>query len=312
MGRIGVCSWSLTPALQTQKASELAAACAACGVQGVQLALDPIREGRLDATEVVSRMRDAGLALLSGMMATRGEDYSTLDSIRRTGGLRPDEHWPANLEAARRNADLAARLGLELVTMHAGFLPEVASPFRAMSGRTDAGAPGTSAAGGHRSPASIAPKGDATERAKLIDRLAQISRIFGSRGVALALETGQETARTLLDVLAAPGLARVGVNFDPGNMILYGMGDPFEALQALAPQVFQLHIKDALPAPRAGEWGAEVPVGRGAVNWPALLGILDEAGLDVDLVIEREAGDDRIGDVRLAVALLEGLRKERR
>jgi L-ribulose-5-phosphate 3-epimerase len=284
MGRIGVCSWSLSSAPEARSAAGLARACSACGVQGVQIALDPIRQGALDAAELVSRMREAGLELLSGMMATRGEDYSTLDSIRRTGGLRPDEHWPANLEAARRNSDLAARLGLRLVTMHAGFLPEDESD---------------------------------PERARLIDRLAQVARIFESHGVTLGLETGQETAETLLAVLAEPGLERVGVNFDPGNMILYGMGDPVEALRALAPRVVQLHIKDALPAPppppgRSGEWGAEVPVGQGAVNWPALLGVLGEAGLDVDLVIEREAGDDRIGDVRTARMLIEGLRKERR
>jgi L-ribulose-5-phosphate 3-epimerase len=308
MGRIGVCSWSLSSAPGAQNPSELAQAASACGVDGVQIALDPIRQGSQDAAVVASRMRDAGLTLLSGMMATRAEDYTTLDSIRRTGGLRPDEHWPANLDAARRNADLAARLGLKLVTMHAGFLPQVASGFRPMGGRTD------SRAGGRPDTSSIAQKGDAAERAKLLDRLAQVARAFESRGVALGLETGQETAVTLLEVLAAPGLARVGVNFDPGNVILYGMGEPVEALRALAGRVVQLHIKDALPAPpdRAREWGAEVPVGQGAVNWPALLGVVREAGLDVDLVIEREAGDDRIGDVRKARTLIEGLRREAR
>lgn len=276
MGRIGVCSWSL----RADGPAEMARIAAECGVEGVQIALDPIREGAQDPSEVISRIRSAGLKILSGMMATHGEDYSTLDSIRRTGGLRPDEHWAANLAAARQNAELAARLGLKLVTMHAGFIPEeLVSP----------------------------------ERARLIDRLGQVARIFESRGVTLGLETGQETADTLLEVLAEPALARVGVNFDPGNMILYGMGDPVEALRTLAARIVQIHIKDALPATRGGEWGAEVPAGQGAVNWPALLAAMDEAGLDVDLVIEREAGDDRPGDVKTARALLDGLlRKDSR
>lgn len=276
MGRIGVCSWSL----RADGPAEMARIAAECGVEGVQIALDPIREGAEDPSEVISRIRSAGLEILSGMMATRGEDYSTLDSIRRTGGLRPDEHWASNLAAARQNAELAGRLGLKLVTMHAGFIPE------------EPGSP---------------------ERAKLIDRLGQVARIFESRGVTLGLETGQETADTLLEVLQAPALARVGVNFDPGNMILYGMGDPVEALRALAGRIVQMHIKDALPATQAGEWGSEVPAGQGAVNWPALLAARDEAGLDVDLVIEREAGDDRPGDVKTARALLDRLlRKDSR
>lgn len=275
MGRIGVCSWSLKAAPGVEGPRGLAAAARACGVVGIQIALDPIRQGAWDAGETVARLREAGLELLSGMMATRGEDYSTLDSIRRTGGLRPDEHWAHNQEAARRCADLAGRMGLKLVTMHAGFVPE------------DAGDP---------------------ERAKLIDRLAQVARIFESRGVRLGLETGQETAPTLLEVLAAPGLERVGVNFDPANMILYGMGDPAEAARALAGRIVQMHIKDATPAERPGAWGTEVVVGRGAVNWPALLGALDDAHLDIDLVIEREAGDDRMGDIIKARELIERVR----
>ena len=270
MGQIGACSWSI----RAQGPRELAAGARACGVRGVQLALDPIREGAWDASETATRLAESGISLLSGMMATRGEDYSTLDSIRRTGGLRPDAHWTANQEAARRNADIAARLGVKLVTLHAGFLPE--------------------------DPAD-------SERATLINRLAQVARIFESRGVTLGLETGQESAETLLKVLAAPGLERVGVNFDPANMILYGMGDPTESLRALAGRVVQMHIKDALPAERAGEWGAEVPAGQGAVNWPALFDILREAKLDIDLVIEREAGDDRIGDITTARRLVDSM-----
>ena len=37
----------------------------------------------------------------------------------------------------------------------------------------------------------------------------------------------------------------VGVNFDPANMILYGMGDPLEAIRVLASSVVQIHVKDA-------------------------------------------------------------------
>ncbi|MFG0285926.1 MAG: sugar phosphate isomerase/epimerase family protein [Phycisphaerales bacterium JB039] len=270
MGQIGACSWSI----RAQGPRELAAGARACGVAGVQIALDPIREGACDAGETAARLADSGIAMLSGMMATRGEDYSTLDSIRRTGGLRPDAHWAANQEAARRNADIAARLGLKLVTLHAGFLPE--------------------------DPAD-------PERATLLNRLVQVARIFESRGVTLGLETGQETAETLLRALAAPGLERVGVNFDPANMILYGMGDPTESLRALAARVVQMHIKDAVPAEQSGEWGTEVPAGQGAVNWPALFDVLGEAKLDVDLVIEREAGEDRITDITTARRLVESL-----
>jgi sugar phosphate isomerase/epimerase len=49
-----------------------------------------------------------------------------------------------------------------------------------------------------------------------------------------------------------------------------------------------------------GTWGSEVVVGTGQVDWPAFLGVLDEASYDGALVIEREAGDDRVADILAA------------
>ena len=80
-----------------------------------------------------------------------------------------------------------------------------------------------------------------------------------------------------------------GVNFDPANMILYGMGDPVAALRALEPHVRQVHVKDALPSATPGEWGSEVRAGTGRVDWPAFFAIARELG--VAFLIEREAGE---------------------
>jgi sugar phosphate isomerase/epimerase len=95
------------------------------------------------------------------------------------------------------------------------------------------------------------------------------------------------------------------VNFDPGNLILYGSGDPVAALRALTPRVLQVHIKDALPAIEEGSWGTEVPVGEGAVDWAAVLGALRGCPQVTTLVIERESGSDRLGDITRARAFLE-------
>ncbi|HZW10062.1 MAG TPA: sugar phosphate isomerase/epimerase family protein [Phycisphaerales bacterium] len=266
MARLGVCSWSLRPS----SPADLAARVRECGVGAVQLALDPVRSGAWDEGETRGVLGANGIGILSGMMAMEDEDYSTLDTIRATGGVRPDATWPANLAAARANAALAERLGLGLVTFHAGFLPH-----------------------DHADP----------ERARMIRRLRELIEVFGERGVRVAFETGQESAGTLLDVLAElPESA--GVNFDPANMILYGMGDPVAALRQLAGRVVQIHVKDALPAETPGAWGTEVVAGSGAVRWEELFAARGEAGLSCDLVVEREAGDSRIPDVRTAAALV--------
>jgi len=268
--RLGVCSWSL----RTEELETLAARICETGVRFVQLGLDPVVQGDWQIADVRRAFDAAGVVILSGMMGTKGEDYSTLETIRETGGIRPTEHWPANLAAARACAQVAQDLGLDLVSFHAGFLPH-----------------------DHADP----------ERAVLIDRVQQVADVFAERDVRLAFETGQETAETLLGVLDEIDRKNVGVNFDPANMILYGMGEPALALRTLGGHVLQVHVKDATPCAVPGTWGDEVPVGTGAVDWSAFFAVLDEQGLACDLMIEREAGDERVQDMRTARELLEEL-----
>jgi sugar phosphate isomerase/epimerase len=87
-------------------------------------------------------------------------------------------------------------------------------------------------------------------------------------------------------------------------MILYGMGDPVEALRLLMPYVMQVHLKDATPAATPGQWGAEVPVGTGAVDWKAFFRVLNDAAWKGNLCIEREAGEQRIEDIRSGLAFV--------
>lgn len=261
--RIGVCSWSL----RARSPAELARLLTSVGAGAVQLALEPLRSGAWREDDTLAALATAGIALRSGMMGMQGEDYSSLDSIRASGGVRPTEHWPANRAAAIENAALANRLGLRLVSFHAGFLPHDPSD---------------------------------RERAVMISRLREIVDLFAAQGVHTAFETGQESAHTLLQVLADLERPAAGVNFDPANMILYGMGDPVEALRVLAPRVRQIHVKDARATHVTGTWGDEVPVGDGDVDWRAFFATVRDTKLGCDLMIEREAGDDRTGDIRSA------------
>lgn len=263
---IGVCSWSLRPLSPAALVESLRA----IPLDAVQLALVPLIDQPRQWCDAVSFLRARGIRVLSGSMGTIGEDYSTLESIARTGGLRPDATWKGNLDRALRLADLCAESGLALVTMHAGFIPE---------------------------------HGGDPLRRTLLERLGIVAEVFARRGVALGLETGQERAETLESFLRELAMPSVGVNFDPANMILYGMGDPVEALRLLAPRVRQIHLKDALPAERPGTWGREVPLGEGAVNWAAFGAIVRSMDPPVDLVIEREQGGRRLDDVRHAASL---------
>jgi len=265
---MGVCTWSLQPA----GPSDLVEKVRATGLKSVQIALDPLGspEWTLDATR--RALDDAGIAIASGMMRTRGEDYTTLESIRRTGGVRLDENWEANLANARRCGAVARELGLTLVSFHAGFLPPQ---------RTD------------------------PIRRVMIERLRTVIDALSEFGVRAAFETGQETADTLLECLAELDRPAAGVNFDPANMILYDHGDPIDSLRRLAPRVLQIHIKDALRTMTPGQWGREVAVGSGQVDWTAFVAVLRSAGLTCDLMIEREAGGRRTEEIRDAAKTIQ-------
>ena len=261
--RLAVCSWSLQPA----NPQELVAKLNAIGITRVQLALDPLRETPAVWGDIAKLFAQAGITIVSGMFGCVGEDYSTLDSIRETGGIVPDATWKENLQNIQATADIAADLGLKLVTFHAGFVPHDS---------TDVG------------------------YAKMLQRLAAVAEIFAVKKMDVALETGQETAHDLAALLNALQRPNVGVNFDPANMLLYGKGDPIQAVRLLGPWIRQVHIKDATQTKVPGTWGAEVPVGTGEVNWPAFFAALAEINYAGDLVIEREAGTQRVADIRTA------------
>jgi sugar phosphate isomerase/epimerase len=245
------------------------------GLPRVQLALNAHR-GSAGGEEIGRELAGAGIEIVSGMFGTVGEDYSTLESIRRTGGVVPDETWEENRKLAAEVAEAARALGLKLVSFHAGFLPE------------DAADP---------------------NYAKLLARLRELGGMFADAGVDLALETGQEEAPVLarfLDDLAAPN---IGVNFDPANMLLYDKGDPVEALRTLLPHLKRVHIKDAIVTDIPETWGTEVVVGTGEVDWKAFLEVLAGADFRGALCIEREAGEDRLADIRTAKEFIEAIAK---
>ena len=264
--RIGVCSWSL----RAETPQALVDLVRRCGLDAVQLALGPMIDGAWDEAGTRSALDTSGIAVLSGMLDMVGEDYSTLESIARTGGVKPDETWDANRRRVERAADLASRLGLGLVTTHAGFLP--------------------------------ADKEDPV-RVRMVDRLRWIADAFGAHGVRVGLETGQEPARDMLGVVEELGRDTIGINFDPANVLLYGVGEPIESFETLAPWVVQAHLKDAKPSGADGEWGEETPIGQGDVDFARLFERIDAVAPGIDLVIEREAGGERIEDVRAGAEL---------
>ena len=268
--RLAVCSWSLQPATP----QELIAAVKATGLNRVQLDLDPLRESPDVWGSTQALLKDAGIEVVSGMFRTVGEDYTTMETIRVTGGVAPDATWEQNKANIAATVPIAKQLGMKLVTFHAGFLPH--------------------------------DENDPAFKA-LAQRLRDVADMFAAQGIGVGLETGQETAPALRDLLKILERPTLSVNFDPANMVLYDKGDPIDALRTLGPWIGQVHIKDGIRTKVTGEWGEEVVVGTGDVDWAAFFAALSDVGFNGDLCVEREAGTTRVDDIAAARTVVEGI-----
>jgi sugar phosphate isomerase/epimerase len=259
---LGVCSWSL----QVKSIPELSRLLGGLGVNVTQIACgDPHHASWDEGDAMPEAARASGLVLTGAMLGFPGEDYTTPQTIKATGGFGNPADRAGRLERLRWALDRTLALGLSDLMLHAGFLPELGDP----------------------------------GRSAMLDTLARAGQLAAEKGVTLAFETGQETAdllRRTLDDLKAPNLK---VNFDPANMLLYDMGDPIRAVEILGPDIRSVHVKDAKRPTTRGTWGEEVPLGAGEVDIRRFVRTLKSVGYTGPLVVEREVGDQagRLRDV---------------
>ena len=259
---IGVCSWSL----QVKSVPELRRLLDRLGVNVVQIACgDPHHAAWEEGDRLPDAARAAGFTMTTAMLGFPGEDYTTPQTIQKTGGFGDPATRPERLERFRWALNRTRALGLADLMLHAGFIPD----------------PGTS------------------DRKPFLDTLARVSDLAQRKGITVAFETGQETAdllRRTLDDLKCPNLK---VNFDPANMLLYEKGDPLRAVEILGPDIRSVHVKDAIRTKVPGTWGQEVPLGKGEANIREFIKTLKKVGYRGPLCIEREVGnqEQRVADI---------------
>ena len=267
--RIGVCSWSWRLPLEG-----VAVEMEKAGVKGIHLALGPFiapdgrhgeAEGEKALAMVKAKIASGEWVLMSTMVGFVGEDYSTLESIRRTGGIVPDVHWAANMEIVKKGARLTRELGCRYMSCHAGFLDE----------------------------------SDPVAYAKYVSRVRWMRDECRKHSVTLILESGQETAEDLAKFM--PEVEGVGINFDPAKMVLYGKGRPLDALKTLGPWIRQVHVKDAVRTKVPGTWGTETVWGEGEVGGEEFIARLEASGFTGNYVVEREGGSSRAADINTAI-----------
>ena len=227
------------------------------GVPTVQLhAPHKATRTKQHAERFLARLKELGIRITVVFGGFEGESYADIPTVSRTVGLVPPATRSERLKEMFEISDFAKLLGVGAVGLHLGFVPhDTKDPlYNEVLGVTR-----------------------------------QLCDHCKSNGQNLHLETGQEAADTLLQFLNDVGRDNLFVNFDPANMILYGSGEPIEALRKVGHRVRSVHCKDAKWAARPGqEWGAEVPLGEGDVGMEQFLRTLKDLGYTGPLTIERE------------------------
>ncbi len=139
----------------------------------------------------------------------------------------------------------------------------------------------------------------------LIDVLTDLGK-YGQRvGACLAAETGTEDGADLgrlIDALPAGALA---INFDPGNLIINGFS-AHDGIAALGQHVTHVHVQDAVRDLAQGR-GLETPIGRGSVDIPELIGVLEEHNYRGYFTIQRQHATDPMTEIGHAVQYLRNL-----
>lgn len=196
---------------------------------------------------------------------------------------------PVRIEKTKAIIDLAQEFGVPVITTHIGVIPSDKSRPRYKV---------------------------------MLDALTECGKYAAERGITLAIETGPETAKTLLAFLEDTE-GGVGVNLDPANFVMVTGQDPVEAVELLGKYIVHTHAKDGvmlratdpeiiyncfaqggIEALNVADYFLETPLGEGDVDFPAYIAALRKVGYDGYLTIERETGEDPVFDICLAQSVL--------
>jgi sugar phosphate isomerase/epimerase len=192
-----------------------------------------------------------------------------------TIGLVPRKYRRERIDHFKRGSDFAKRLGIPAFHTHCGFVPE--NPNDPLYQET-------------------------------VVALREVVSHCKANGQMVLYETGQETPTTMLRYIEDVGLDNQFVNLDTANLILYGNGNPVDALDVIGKLVRGVHAKDGLFPTDPKKLGEEVPIGQGKVDFPRVIQRLKELGYSGAITIEREiSGPKQVEDIKREKEYLERL-----
>jgi sugar phosphate isomerase/epimerase len=236
------------------------------GLQSCQLVYKPEIYTALDEKLIKSAAMRWDIEI-SAFFAGFRDDYTAWDLKYdfRNAGLNSATFGAQRLKYLLGALPFLQELGVSDMVIHAGFVPN--DPF-------------------------------APEYAEMVCKVKLLADRARGYGVNILFETGGESPITLLRLIEEVNTGNLFVNLDTGNLILYGYGNPCEAVMTLGQYVRNVHAKDALPPTNPYKIGEEKPLGEGVVDFKRVFALLKARGYDRFITIEREIqGDEQRRDI---------------
>ncbi|MCY3863927.1 MAG: sugar phosphate isomerase/epimerase [Chloroflexi bacterium] len=185
------------------------------------------------------------------------------------GGLEEREGLQWRIDKTMQALDTTAELGGDIVTTHAGVLPE-----------------------------------DKSEPAyqTMLASVGEIAEHGAKIGVYFALETGQESPQALGDFIDEVGNPWLKVNYDPCNLLRFGSeAGAIQGVYILGDKIIHTHAKDWNPETM------QATCGEGLAPWDGYIGALRDIGYAGVLAIEDETGNENmIESIGRSYAFLRG------
>lgn len=175
-------------------------------------------------------------------------------------GINSKQYGGERIEYLKAAAQFCVNVGTENMLIHAGFVAN--NPF-------------------------------SEEYTYMLDLVKDLALYLKNIGVNLLLETGGESPITLRRLIEDANVGNIFVNLDTANLIMYGFGNPVDAVYTLHPYIKSMHIKDGTPPSDPKELGKETEFGEGFVDFKKVFGLLGEYGFKGPYIIEREISDDK-------------------
>ena len=151
----------------------------------------------------------------------------------------------------------------------------------------------------------IPEKPEGAEWQMLLDVLGDLGRHGLHVGARLAADTGSASGPDLARLLANLPEQSIGVNFNPGQLIV---NDFFvqETVEAIGASILHVHAEDGVRDLARGR-GVEVELGRGSADFPSLLGALEERGYRGYVTVVRHNSAYPARDLGNAIQFLRNL-----